>query len=198
MFTGLVEELGTVVSASSNELWLRGPATLADTNLGDSICVNGCCLTVAALGGNSAPGTWRADIMDSTLAATTLGQLRPGDNVNLERAATLQTRLGGHIVQGHVDGVGQVESFTNGGVLQVRIPQGLERFVVPRGSITLNGVSLTAVTVEGTLVTVSLIPETLARTNLGTLTVGDAVNIEVDILAKYVAKLLPGNEGTVR
>jgi riboflavin synthase len=192
MFTGIVEALGTVVevtpSTASARLAIRGDVVAGSTP-GDSIAVSGVCLTVSDLDDS----TFTADVMQETLQRSSLGLLRPGDRVNLERAATMATRLGGHIVQGHVDGVGRVVGRVPGDqweVVQVELPADLARYVVEKGSITLDGVSLTVVGVEGAVLTVSLIPETLRRTTLGTAAVGSPVNVEVDVLAKHVEKLL--------
>ena len=194
MFTGIVEELGTVAGG-------RGPGrchpahhpspstSLADAGLGDSIAVNGCCLTVAERDGD----TWTADVMQETLDKTSLAGVQPGDQVNLERAVTPTTRLGGHIVQGHVDGVGTIASRTpseHWEVVDVSMPSELGRYLVDKGSVTVDGVSLTVVEARADGFTVSLIPETLARTTLGGRRPGDRVNLEVDILAKHVEKLL--------
>ena len=198
MFTGIVEELGTVAGledqASENgdracRLTIAAATVLDDVALGDSIAVNGCCLTVATLG----DGTWTADVMQETLDRTSLAGVQPGDRVNLERAVTPQTRLGGHIVQGHVDGVGTILARTpseHWELVAVSLPEGLARYVVEKGSIAVDGVSLTVVEVRDDALTVSLIPETLARTTLGGRAVGDQVNLEVDILAKHVERLL--------
>ncbi|WGL50477.1 riboflavin synthase [Nocardioides sp. BP30] len=198
MFTGIVEELGTIAAiedqASPNgdraiRLTVAAGTVLEDAALGDSIAVNGCCLTVAALG----EGTWTADVMQETLDKTSLYGARPGDRVNLERAVTPQTRLGGHIVQGHVDGVGEILRRTpseHWEVVEVSLPAHLSRYLVDKGSITVDGVSLTVVEAGRTAFTVSLIPETLARTTLGVRRVGERVNLEADILAKHVEKLL--------
>ncbi len=193
MFTGIVEELGTVAAVEDQgdaiRLSIRATTVLEDVALGDSIAVNGCCLTVAALDG----GTWTADVMQETLDKTSLYGVRPGDRVNLERAVTAHTRLGGHIVQGHVDGVGEVTSRTPSDhweVVEIAMPSGLGRYLVDKGSITVDGVSLTVVEAGDDRFTVSLIPETLARTTLGTRQPGDRVNLEVDVIAKHVEKLL--------
>jgi riboflavin synthase len=192
VFTGIVEELGSVVGVSRGEdsarLTVRAPL-VADSRPGDSIAVNGVCLTVAEL----ADGAFTADVMRETLQRTALGALDAGDAVNVERAATLQTRLGGHLVQGHVDGVGQVVERRPGDaweVVVVELPSQLLRYVVEKGSIALDGVSLTVTEVAGRRVSVSLIPETLRRTTLGDRPVGAAVNVEVDVLAKHVERLL--------
>ncbi len=193
MFTGIVEELGTVAAVEDQgdaiRLTIRASTVLEDAGLGDSIAVNGCCLTVAERDGE----TWTADVMQETLDKTSLYGVRPGDRVNLERAVTADKRLGGHIVQGHVDDVGTVLSRTpseHWEVVEVSLPSGLTRYLVDKGSITVDGVSLTVVEARDDSFTVSLIPETLARTTLGTRQRGDRVNLEVDILAKHVEKLL--------
>jgi riboflavin synthase len=193
MFTGIVEELGTVDSLEDQgdaiRLTVRGPLVTSDASLGDSISVNGCCLTVAIRGDES----FTADVMHETLAKTSLGALEPGTRVNLERAVTPATRLGGHIVQGHVDGTGTVVQRTpseHWELVQVSLPAELERYLVPKGSITVDGISLTVVEVGDDWFTVSLIPETLARTTLGFKQPGDVVNLEVDVIAKYVEKMV--------
>ena len=193
MFTGIVEELGTVAGIEDQgdalRLTIHAQHVLADAGLGDSISVNGCCLTVAERDGD----TWTADVMQETLDKTSLAGVQPGDRVNLERAVTPQTRLGGHIVQGHVDGVGEVLSRTpseHWEVVEVSLPGELARYLVDKGSITVDGVSLTVVEAGDDRFTVSLIPETLARTTLGSRQPGDRVNLEVDVIAKHVEKLL--------
>ncbi|MCW2712450.1 MAG: riboflavin synthase [Marmoricola sp.] len=193
MFTGIVEELGTVESLEDQgdaiRLTLRGPLVTGDADLGDSISVNGCCLTVAMRG----EGTFTADVMRETLAKTSLGALEPGTRVNLERAVTPTTRLGGHIVQGHVDGTGTVVRRTpseHWELVEISLPADLERYLVAKGSITVDGISLTLVEVGADRFTVSLIPETLARTTLGFKQPGDVVNLEVDVIAKYVEKMV--------
>jgi riboflavin synthase len=208
MFTGIVEELGVVEGIEEQSdavrLTVRGPFVTVDASLGDSIAVNGCCLTVAVRDGE----TFTADVMRETLDKTSLGLLEIGSRVNLERAVTPTTRLGGHIVQGHVDGTGRVvrrqpsEHWT---LVEVELPAELSRYLVPKGSITVDGVSLTVVEVStastgsttgaGTF-TVSLIPETLARTTLGLKEPGDPVNLEVDVVAKYVESMLAHREET--
>jgi len=205
MFTGIVEELGTVAGVEDQgdaaRITFRSSHVLNDassrpTALGDSIMVNGCCLTVAEKDGD----TWTADVMQETLDKTSLAGVRPGDRVNLERAVTPTTRLGGHIVQGHVDGVGTVVSRTpseHWEVVEISMPPGLARYLVDKGSITVDGVSLTVVEARHEGFTVSLIPETLARTTLGSRQVGDRVNLEADVLAKHVEKFLQyGKEGS--
>ena len=193
MFTGIVEELGSVAAIEDQgdaiRLTLAATSVLQDVALGDSIAVNGCCLTVA----QAAPGTWTADVMQETLDKTSLYGVRVGDVVNLERAVTPQTRLGGHIVQGHVDGVGQIISRTpseHWEVVEISLPAHLSRYLVDKGSITVDGVSLTVIEAKDESFTVSLIPETLARTTLGRRQAGDRVNLEADVLAKHVEKLL--------
>lgn len=199
MFTGIVEELGTVTDIAprgdSMVLTLAGRTVLEGTGPGDSIAVNGCCLTVTSLltDGTGVATGWTVDVMAETLARTSLRTAVPGAQVNLERAMALGDRLGGHIVQGHVDGVGEILSRTPGDhweLVEISLPDQLARYLVDKGSITVDGVSLTVVTAGPTSFTVSLIPETLARTTLGTRAVGDPVNLEADILAKHVEKLL--------
>jgi riboflavin synthase len=194
MFTGIVEELGTVAEIEDQgdalRLTVRATTALDGTILGDSIAVNGCCLTVAAVEGD----TWTADVMQETLDMTSLAGLAPGDRVNLERAVTADQRLGGHLVQGHVDGVGTVVGRSpseHWDVVEVSLPTELTRYVVPKGSICVDGVSLTVVDVGADSFTVSLIPETLARTTLGSRRPGDRVNLETDVIARHVEKLMP-------
>jgi len=193
MFTGIVEELGTVAAVEDQgdaiRLTIASDVTLSDAGLGDSIAVNGCCLTVA----ERTDTTWTADVMAETLAKTSLGGLAVGDQVNLERAVTAEKRLGGHIVQGHVDAIGQVLARTpseHWEVVEIAMPAELGRYLVDKGSITVDGISLTVVEAGETSFTISLIPETLARTTLGFRAAGDQVNLEVDVLAKHVEKLL--------
>ncbi len=200
MFTGIVEELGTVEALDDQgdavRLTVRGPLVTSDAAQGDSISVNGCCLTVT----DGQAETFTADVMHETLAKTSLGALEPGVRVNLERAVTPATRLGGHIVQGHVDATGTVVRRTpseHWEVVEISLPTDLERYLVPKGSITVDGISLTVVDVVSTgsttqtpWFTVSLIPETLARTTLGFKRAGDLVNLEVDVIAKYVEKMV--------
>ena len=192
MFTGIVESLATVVAvdelADSARLTISDPL-LTGTAAGDSVAVNGVCLTAAVVDGERIT----ADVMLETLRRTSLGRLTAGHQVNIERAATVSTRLGGHVVQGHVDGVGNVVRRDPGeawDVVTVSIPDDLRRYVVEKGSIALDGVSLTVAAIEGSQVTVSLIPETLRRTTWGVAAPGDPVNVEVDIFAKYVERLV--------
>ncbi|WP_418059260.1 riboflavin synthase [Pimelobacter simplex] len=193
MFTGIVEELGTVAAVEDQgdaiRLTIASDLTLSDAGLGDSIAVNGCCLTVA----ERTDTTWTADVMAETLDKTSLGGLAVGDRVNLERAVTAEKRLGGHIVQGHVDAIGQVLSRTpseHWEIVEIAMPAELGRYLVDKGSITVDGISLTVVEAKDASFTLSLIPETLARTTLGFRAAGDQVNLEVDVLAKHVEKLL--------
>jgi riboflavin synthase len=182
MFTGIVEELGELVTLAP--LTVRGPLVTVDARPGDSIAVNGVCLTVVSV----ADGAFSADVIPETLRRSALGRLAPGDPVNLERAATLATRIGGHLVQGHVDGVGTVRAA--GPELRVELPDGLSRYLVEKGSITVDGVSLTVVRVTDTWFEVHLIPATIERTTLGRKRIGDPVNLEVDVIAKYVERLV--------
>lgn len=193
MFTGIVEELGTVEAVEPQgdaiRLSIRAATVLEGTGLGDSIAVNGCCLTVAEHDGD----VWTADVMQETLDKTSLHGVAPGDRVNLERAVTVEKRLGGHIVQGHVDGVGTVVRRTpseHWEIVEIQMPDGMGRYLVDKGSITVDGISLTVVETAGDTFTVSLIPETLARTTLGFRQPGDRVNLEADVIAKHVEKLL--------
>lgn len=193
MFTGIIEELGRVESlerlADSIRLGVAGSLVRSDLRQGDSIAVNGVCLTAAELTDSG----FIADVMLETLNRTSLGGVVVGSPINLERAMSGSGRFGGHVVQGHVDGVGTITSIepsSNWVVMQIEIPLELARYVVTKGSITIDGVSLTAHAIEGQQVTLSLIPETLRLTTLGTNEVGDSVNIEVDILAKHIEKLI--------
>ncbi|MET8234559.1 riboflavin synthase [Micromonospora sp. NPDC005298] len=194
MFTGIVEEMGEVVGVTptaddSALVAVRGPLVTSDARHGDSIAVNGVCLTVVDV----ADGVFTADVMGETLRRSALGALRAGAPVNLERAAALGSRLGGHLVQGHVDGVGEViarEPAERWETVRFRLPAALSRYVVEKGSITIDGVSLTVAEVGVAEFAVGLIPTTLALTTLGAKGVGDPVNLEVDVLAKYVERLL--------
>jgi riboflavin synthase len=189
MFTGIVEELGAVVAVADGRLTVRGKVVTADAARGDSIAVNGVCLTVVDLDGE----TFTADVMPETSRRTALGGLGQDDPVNLERAATLATRLGGHLVQGHVDGVGTVLVRTPGQrwhTVRFGVPAGLARYLVEKGSVAVDGVSLTITAVGPDWFEVGLIPTTLELTTLGHRQVGDPVNLEVDVIAKYVEKLV--------
>ncbi|MEU5937956.1 riboflavin synthase [Micromonospora sp. NPDC047548] len=199
MFTGIVEELGEVVRVTdtggdSALVAVRGPLVTSDARHGDSIAVNGVCLTVVDV----SDGVFTADVMGETLRRSALGALRVGDPVNLERAALLNSRLGGHIVQGHVDGVGEIlarEPAEQWETVRFRLPADLARYVVEKGSITIDGVSLTVAAVGGDWFAVGLIPTTLKLTTLGAKGVGEPVNLEVDVLAKYVERLLGARAG---
>ena len=193
MFTGIVEELGEVTALTdrgdSVRLTVRGPLVLEGARPGDSVAVNGVCLTVVDTDGD----TFTADVMRETLDRSALGALAAGSPVNLERPMRLDGRLGGHLVQGHVDGTGRIEQRTASDhweVVRISLPPDLERYVVHKGSITVDGVSLTVASVAPGELTVSLIPTTLAMTTLGRKGVGDPVNLEVDVVAKYVERLL--------
>lgn len=204
MFTGIVEELGRVVRLETVEdsarLTVEAPTVTQDVSLGDSVSVNGCCLTVTAVHGS----TFTADLMAETLTRTTMGSQAPGDPVNLERALRAGDRLGGHIVQGHVDATAEVLDHHRGehwDLLRIGLPQEIARYVAVKGSVALDGVSLTVVDVvdasdvapapgAGASLSVGLIPETLRRTTLGTRRPGERVNLEVDVLAKYAERLL--------
>ena len=201
MFTGIVEELGTVAAVEDRgdavRLSIRADTVLEDVRLGDSIAVNGCCLTVTGVDG----AVWTADVMQETLDKTSLRDAVPGEQVNLERAVTVDKRLGGHIVQGHVDGVGTVLARTpseHWEVVEISLPDGLARYLVDKGSIAVDGVSLTVVEAGEDRFTVSLIPETLARTTLGGRRPGDRVNLETDVIAKHVEKLVRAYSGGER
>ena len=212
MFTGIVEELGRVVRLETVEdsarLTVEAPTVTQDVSLGDSVSVNGCCLTVTAVHGS----TFTADLMAETLTRTTLGSQAPGDPVNLERALRATDRLGGHIVQGHVDATAEVLDHHRGehwDLLRIGLPQEIARYVAVKGSVALDGVSLTVVDVvdasdvapvpgAGASLSVGLIPETLRRTTLGSRRPGERVNLEVDVMAKYAERLLgarPSQEG---
>ena len=195
MFTGLVAELGRITAIDKGEssavLTIAAPALIPQITLGDSVAVNGVCLTATAITGD----TFTADVMVQTLAVTSLSQLTVGSAVNLELAALLNTRMGGHMVQGHVDGVATVVGLTPGekwAQFDITVPEKLAKYIVNQGSICLDGVSLTVGEINdaNNLVTVWLIPETLERTNLSSKKSGDLINVEVDVLAKYVERLL--------
>lgn len=196
MFTGLVADKGEVISISKGA---ESAVIDIQTNLrnelrvGDSISVNGVCLTAVEIGNNS----FKADVMVQTLNVTSLGSLEVGDNVNLELATRADSRLGGHIVQGHVDGVAEVKENSSGekwNRFVVEVPKSLTKYIVNQGSICIDGVSLTVGEIDENIVTLWLIPETLAKTNLSRKTMGDKVNVEVDVIAKYVERLLQRGE----
>ena len=183
MFTGIVEELGTVTARRRARVRIGARRVLEGTAIGASVAVDGCCLTVVAIG----DGWWEADVSDETYARTTLGDLAEGARVNLERPLALGDRLGGHLVLGHVDGVGEV--LAPAPDLAVRMPPGMARLVVEKGSVAVDGVSLTAFDLRGDTFRVAVIPHTAAVTTLGARRPGDRVNLEADMLAKHVARL---------
>jgi len=184
MFTGLVEEMGTYVGHDGDRYRIRASLVLVDAKVGDSISVNGCCTTVVACGSE----TWETQVTAETLSRTTFGLLQPGDPVNLERPVRVSDRLGGHIVQGHVDGIGEVT--VGPPDLRVRVPPELIRYCVEKGSIAVDGVSLTIFDVDQDSFSVAVIPHTAELTTLGRRMPGDKVNIEVDVAAKQIEKLL--------
>ena len=190
MFTGIVEEVGSVRRAAAGALVVGCDTIADDSGLGASVAVSGVCLTVV----ERSSTTLRFDLSPETLDRTTLGALRPGERVNLERPVTLAARLGGHLVQGHVDGLAEVASLTEDGtgnaVLRVLLPTPLLSGVVPKGSIAVDGVSLTVAAIDGDAIDIALIPHTLAATTLGELRAGDRCNVETDVIAKYVERLL--------
>ncbi|MFG2531796.1 riboflavin synthase [Streptomyces sp. NPDC048516] len=201
MFTGIVEELGEVVAVDdlgdASRFRLRGPVVTEDAKHGDSIAVNGVCLTVV----DTADGEFTADVMAETLNRSSLGALAAGSRVNLERPMALGGRLGGHLVQGHVDGTGTLVERTpaeHWEIVKIALPAALSRYVVEKGSITVDGVSLTVVEAGDDFFTISLIPTTLALTTLGIKKAGDPVNLEVDVLAKYVERLLGRGTGDLK
>jgi riboflavin synthase len=199
MFTGIIEELGEVVrrtetGGDSALIAVRGPVVASDAAHGHSIAVNGVCLTAVDVDGD----VFAADVMGETLRRSALGDLRPGDPVNLERAATVGSRLGGHLVQGHVDGVAEIAHREPAGqweIVRFTLPPRLARYVVEKGSITVDGVSLTVTEADDDGFSVGLIPTTLKLTTLGHKRVGDRVNLEVDVIAKYVERLLGARTG---
>ncbi len=198
MFTGLVQDLGDVteIELKQESAVIEVKTVLAPKiSLGDSVAVDGVCLTATHVNGDS----FTADVMVQTLKVTSLAEMKVGSRVNLELARAVDERLGGHIVQGHVDGVGTVKALSEGEKwwrFDVEVPKHLRRYIVNQGSITINGVSLTVGEIEdeSSVVTLWLIPETIARTNLGTLREGDLVNVEVDVLAKYVERIVKFGE----
>jgi len=195
MFTGLIAELGSITAIEKSEtsaiFTVNAPGLISEISVGDSVAVNGVCLTATAIDGTA----FTADVMVQTLNLTSLSQIFVGSPVNLELAAQLNARMGGHMVQGHVDGVGTVVSLTPGdkwAQFDITVPEDLAKYIVNQGSICLDGVSLTVceINYSNNVVTVWLIPETLERTNLSTKKSGDLINVEVDVLAKYVERLL--------
>ena len=212
MFTGIVEDLGEVEDVDQQgdfaRIYIRSSVVTSDARIGDSICVSGVCLTVTGLIGSRprpadgtqeppsrAPLGFAADVMGETLRHSSLKSLSPGTPVNLERSVRLEDRLGGHLVQGHTDGTGTIQSrvsHADWDVVRISLPADLARYVVHKGSITVDGISLTVSSIEDDWFEVSLIPETLKRTTLGAKQPGDEVNLEVDVIAKYVEKLTGG------
>ena len=199
MFTGLITELGSIASIEKNEtsavFTINAPGLIAEIAVGDSVAVNGVCLTATSISST----TFSADVMVQTLSLTSLSQIIVGSPVNLELAAQLNARMGGHMVQGHVDGVGTVVSLTPGdkwAKFDIAVPERLSKYIVNQGSICLDGISLTVGEIDdaNNVLTVWLIPETLENTNLSTLRPGDLINVEVDVLAKYVERLLDKGE----
>ena len=195
MFTGLIAELGSITSIEKNEtsavFTINAPGLIAEIAVGDSVAVNGVCLTATSISST----TFSADVMVQTLSLTSLSQIIVGSPVNLELAAQLNARMGGHMVQGHVDGVGTVVSLTPGdkwAKFDIAVPERLSKYIVNQGSICLDGISLTVGEINdaNNVITVWLIPETLENTNLSTLRPDDLINVEVDVLAKYVERLL--------
>lgn len=195
MFTGIVEDLGAVVSFDAGRLVVRAGTAAADADLGDSIAVNGICLTVVDV----RDGTLAFDVSPETRSRTSLARLGERARVNLERPLTLLARLGGHLVQGHVDGVGAIVEVVperdGGRRIAVRIPRELLRYVVEKGSVALDGVSLTVAAIDDDRIEVALIPHTLAATTFGEAAVGDPVNVEVDVVAKYVTSAVERSLG---
>ncbi|HZT10615.1 MAG TPA: riboflavin synthase [Actinomycetota bacterium] len=188
MFTGIVEERGLVAATEGGRLVVDARTVVRDSDVGASVSVNGVCLTVV----ERTDASLRFDLSEQTLERTCLGDLRPGDPVNLERPVTLVARLGGHLVQGHVDGVGQVTRVevdgSGGSLVSIRLPGELSRYVVERGSIAIDGVSLTIAAVDDDEITVALIPHTLAVTTLGLAAPGRRLNVEADVIARYVER----------
>ncbi|MCR5176279.1 MAG: riboflavin synthase [Anaerovibrio sp.] len=189
MFTGIIEEVGSVAGIGSGVLTIKAEKVLSDVQLGDSIAVNGVCLTVAGYDGSS----FKADVMPETIRRTSFAELKKGSPVNLERALTLQSRLGGHIVSGHIDGVGRIVSLQedkNAILMKISASDDILRHIVEKGSVALDGISLTVAQVTDGDFTVSLIPHTRQVTNLSGKRVGSLINIENDVIGKYVEKLL--------
>ncbi len=191
MFTGIVEELGHVVSATPTRLTIQASVTLQGAKLGDSIAVNGACITVVHIQGD----TVAFDVVPETLRRTNLGDLKPGDPVDLERALALGDRLGGHMVQGHIEATGKVESISlerEALIMRFGAPSQIMRYVVAKGFIAIDGISLTVVDCDAASFSVTVIPYTQAHTVLGSRKVGDRVNLETDIVARYVERLMKG------
>lgn len=192
MFTGIVEEVGRIKSIGNGVLYVKARKVLEDVQLGDSIAVNGVCLTVTEF----TPESFQADVMPETIERTSLAELKNGSPVNLERALTLSSRLGGHIVSGHIDGVGKILSLKedkNAILMKIAASKDILRYIVEKGSVALDGISLTVAAVSEQDFTVSLIPHTRQVTNLSSKAAGSAINIENDVVGKYVEKLMGGN-----
>lgn len=199
MFTGLIEEMGSVRSVQrksrSLHLTVAAAKVLDDLKIGDSIAVNGCCLTVVTLHN----GSFTADVMPETYQRTNLGRLSPGHAVNLERCLTMGTRLGGHLVSGHIDGLGEIKSLQPEEIAvlyTIKAPREVLRYTVPKGSIAVDGISLTVVDVSADTFSVSIIPHTLAVTTLGRRNPGDGVNLEADLIGKYVERFVSARQGS--
>ena len=195
MFTGIVEEVGVVAKISGNAMTVRASKVTEGLKLGDSIAVNGACLTAVSFSerGKSGENEFSVDLSPETMRRTSLGQLSGGRPVNLERALLASDRMGGHIVQGHVDGTGRIMSTKPEGdsiIFRIRVPKRLNRYIVEKGFVAVDGISLTVVKRSASSFTVAVIPYTLVNTNLASLSIGDRVNLEADILAKYVESLL--------
>lgn len=196
MFTGLVEELGVISSISQTDIWIESSIVMDDLGVKDSISVNGACLTVVSIEEN----LFKVNVVPETLRRTDLGDLSVGDKVNLERAAQLGGRLGGHIVQGHVDGTAQITAYVKEGsawLIDFEISKNLSRYIVEKGFVCVDGASLTVVNCDENTFTIALIPYTRDNTVLGYKGVGNSVNIETDIIGKYIEKLSTGNQTSI-
>ena len=196
MFTGLIEELGVISSISQTDIWIESSIIMDDLGVKDSISVNGACLTVVSIEGNS----FKVNVVPETLRRTDLGDLSVGDKVNLERSAQLGGRLGGHIVQGHVDGTAQITAYVEEGsawLIEFQISKKLSRYIVEKGFVCVDGASLTVVNCDENTFTIALLPYTRDNTVLGYKGVGSSVNIETDIIGKYIEKLSTGNETSI-
>lgn len=196
MFTGLVEELGVISSISQTDIWIESSIVMDDLVVKDSISVNGACLTVVSIEEN----LFKVNVVPETLRRTDLGDLSVGDKVNLERSAQLGGRLGGHIVQGHVDGTAQITAYVQEGsawLIEFQISKNLSRYIVEKGFVCVDGASLTVVNCDENTFTIALIPYTRDNTVLGYKGVGNSVNIETDIIGKYIEKLSTGNQASI-
>ena len=196
MFTGLVEELGVISSISQTDIWIESSIVMDDLGVKDSISVNGACLTVVSIEEKS----FKVNVVPETLRRTDLGELSVGDKVNLERSAQLGGRLGGHIVQGHVDGTAQITAYVQEGsawLIEFQISKNLSRYIVEKGFVCVDGASLTVVNCDENTFTIALIPYTRDNTVLGYKGVGNSVNIETDIIGKYIEKLSTGNQASI-